>query len=267
MSLPDLQSPEVWVSLLSLTALEIVLGIDNIIFISIISNKLSPAEQARARNLGLGLALAFRIALLFTITWIITLTRPVFTLSWAMGPDGLPLGVSVKDLILMAGGLFLIGKSTNEVYYKLEGKAHQKGSGPAKTLSSVIVQIILVDLVFSFDSILTAVGLVKDVSIMIAAVVLSMSVMLAFAGPISRFVNRHPSLQMLALGFLIMIGVLLVAEGFHQKFSKGYLYFAMAFSLLIELLNIRMRRHQQPVQLHGPGEAAAAEKIFEQKQP
>lgn len=257
----NIGQPEFWFSLLTLTALEIVLGIDNVIFISIISNKLPESERPKARNWGLLLALVFRLGLLFTITWIITLTKPLFHLGFWL-KDGQPLGISVKDLILMLGGAFLIAKSTNEMFHKLEVETQEQDIKGRITLSGVIVQIILVDMVFSFDSILTAVGLVKEVGIMVLAVIISMGVMLAFAGRISDFVNKHPSLQVLALGFLIMIGTMLVAEGFHQKFDKGYLYFAMAFSLVIELVNMRMRKKRgQPVQLYGRGEKAAKDRL------
>lgn len=260
----SMAQPEFWISLLTLTALEIVLGIDNVIFISIISNKLPEVERPKARNLGLLLALVFRLGLLFTISWIITLTKPIFHLGFWPGKDGLPLGISVKDLILMLGGAFLIAKSTNEMFHKLEVETKEHDIKGRTTLSGVIVQIILVDMVFSFDSILTAVGLVKEVSIMVMAVIISMGVMLAFAGRISNFVNKHPSLQVLALGFLIMIGTMLVAEGFHQKFDKGYLYFAMAFSLVIELVNMRMRKkREKPVQLHGVSEEAVGDGLME----
>ncbi len=259
----SMAQPEFWISLLTLTALEIVLGIDNVIFISIISNKLPVAERPKARNWGLILALFFRLALLFTITWIITLTKPIFHFGFLQDKTGHALGISVKDLILMLGGLFLIAKSTNEMFHKLEVETKEHNIKGRAALSAVIVQIILVDMVFSFDSILTAVGLVKEVSVMVMAVIISMAVMLAFAGRISNFVNQHPSLQILALGFLIMIGTLLVAEGFHQKFDKGYLYFAMAFSLVIELINMRMRKkREKPIQLHGLGEEAVEDGLM-----
>ncbi|HOY16390.1 MAG TPA: TerC family protein [Haliscomenobacter sp.] len=259
----SMAQPEFWISLLTLTALEIVLGIDNVIFISIVSNKLPLAERPKARNLGLILALFFRLGLLFTITWIITLTKPLFSIDFVRNQLGHPLGISVKDLILMAGGLFLIAKSTNELFHKLEVETQEHDIKGRATLSGVIVQIILVDMVFSFDSILTAVGLVKEISVMVMAVIISMVVMLAFAGRISNFVNNHPSLQVLALGFLIMIGTMLVAEGFHQKFDKGYLYFAMAFSLVIELINMRARKKKkQPIQLHGLGEEAVEDGLM-----
>jgi predicted tellurium resistance membrane protein TerC len=262
--LANINQPEFWISLLTLTALEVVLGIDNVIFISIISNKLPVEQRPKARNWGLILALIFRLGLLFTISWIITLTKPVFSIGFLSDKDGGPLGISVKDLILMIGGLFLIAKSTNELFHKLEVKTTEHDIKGRATLSAVIFQIILVDMVFSFDSILTAVGLVKDITVMVLAVLISMIVMLAFAGSISNFVNKHPSLQVLALGFLIMIGTLLVAEGFHQKFDKGYLYFAMAFSLVIELINMRLRKNrQQPIQLHGLGEEAVKDGLLD----
>lgn len=248
----DFQSPEMWLSLLTLTFLEIVLGIDNIIFISIVANKLPPHQQATARNWGLILALMFRLGLLFAINWIVSLTQPVLSLPFVLEEDGGALGLSWRDIILLLGGFFLIGKSTLEIHYKLE-KAEQKASGlhaAAASLTTVLIQIVLVDAVFSFDSILTAIGLVQDVTLMIIAVTLSMLVMLAFAGVISRFINRHPTLQVLALAFLILIGVLLVSEGLHRKFSKSYVYVAMAFSLGVELINMRLRRRREPVQLN-----------------
>ncbi len=255
--MPDFSSPEIWISLLTLTFLEVVLGIDNIIFISIVANKLPASEQARARNLGLGLALIFRILLLLGITWIISLTNPLFSIpAFFNGMES--IDISVKDLILLLGGLFLIAKSTSEIHHKLEGKSEKESKLAVKvTLSAILVQIVLVDLVFSFDSILTAIGLVKDVAIMIIAVVISILIMMAYAGPVSRFINKHPTLQMLALSFLILIGVMLVMEGFHQHVSKGYIYFAIAFSLLVEILNMRIRKRQSPVQLHGIQEEAA----------
>lgn len=255
--MPDFSSPEIWISLLTLTFLEVVLGIDNIIFISIVANKLPEAEQARARNLGLLLALVFRILLLLGITWIISLTNPLFSIPAFF--DGMePIDISVKDLILLLGGLFLIAKSTSEIHHKLEGHGEKEKEVKVKaTLSAILVQIVLVDLVFSFDSILTAIGLVKEVVIMIIAVVISILIMMAYAGPVSRFINKHPTLQMLALSFLILIGVMLVMEGFHQHVSKGYIYFAIAFSLIVEVLNMRIRKRQSPIQLHGVQEEAA----------
>jgi predicted tellurium resistance membrane protein TerC len=243
LSIPDFADPGVWISLLTLFALETVLGIDNIIFISLLTNRLPASEQPKARRLGLILALLFRLALLFGITWIVTLKEPVFHLGFWLDDKGVPMGISVKDIILILGGAFLIGKSTTELYQKTEGrhKESQQGKG-TKAIRSIILQIIAVDVVFSLDSILTAVGLVESVWIMVIAVLMSMLVMLVFAGGISNFINEHPSLQVLALAFLILIGVLLVAEGFEQGFGKGYVYFGMAFALGVELLNMRMRK-------------------------
>ncbi len=246
---PNLTDPSVITALLTLTFLEIILGVDNIIFISIVSNKLPESQQPRARMIGLMLAMFFRIGLLFGITWLITLTKPLFDVP-LITDDGQPIGISWKDIILILGGIFLIFKSTLEIHQKLEKvTAH----GPKKivtSFSAVIVQIVLVDMVFSFDSILTAVGLVDNVWTMIIAVVISMIIMMLFAGKISRFINKHPTLQILALAFLILIGVLLVAEGFHQHINKSYIYTAIAFSLIVELINMRLRRKHEPVDLN-----------------
>lgn len=240
---------ETWIALATLTFLEIVLGVDNIIFISIVSNKLPEKQQPKARNLGLMLAMGFRILLLLGITWIIQLTDPLFTLPIIHEP------ISVKDLILIGGGLFLLGKSVTEIHHKLEGgsvgKEEKKG---ATSFTMVITQIILVDMVFSFDSILTAIGLVKEVLVMIIAVVISMLVMMAFAGAISRFISKHPTLQMLALSFLILIGFMLVVEGLGTHVDKGYIYFAIFFSLIVELLNMRLRKRGEPIELRKRGE-------------
>jgi predicted tellurium resistance membrane protein TerC len=252
MHIPDFSDPAIWLSLLTLTFLEIVLGVDNIIFISIISDKLEPAQQKRARTIGLVLAMVFRVALLLTITWIMRLQDPLFTIPFIKN-DGVPVAISWKDLILMAGGIFLIFKSTLEIHHKLE-KPDESAGGKKPvyaTISSVILQIVMIDAVFSFDSILTAIGLVDDVFIMIIAVVISILIMIAFAGTISRFINRNPTLQMLALAFLIAIGIMLVAEGFHQKISKSYIYTMIAFSLLVELLNMRLRKKHETVKLRG----------------
>lgn len=243
MIIPDFSDPAVWLSLLTLTFLEIVLGVDNIIFISIISDKLHPDRQKRARTIGLIFAMFFRVALLLGITWILQLTRPLFTLPYIKAA-GQPIDISWKDLILMAGGIFLIAKSTLEIHHKLE-KPRQKVDQQQPTyatIRSVVIQIVLIDAVFSFDSILTAIGLVEEVLIMIIAVVISILIMIGFSGTISRFINRNPTLQMLALSFLIAIGIMLVAEGFHQKISKSYIYTTIAFSLCVELLNIRLRK-------------------------
>lgn len=244
MTIPDFSDPAIWVSLLTLTFLEIVLGVDNIIFISIISDKLSPEKQRKARNIGLMLAMVFRVLLLLTITYIMRLKEPLFTIPF-IKEDGVPVGMSWKDIILLAGGLFLVVKSTIEIHHKLEvpnGKESEKKI--YASLGSVIIQIILIDAVFSFDSILTAIGLVEEVFIMIIAVVISIVLMMIFAGPISRFINRNPTLQMLALAFLIAIGIMLVAEAFHQEISKGYIYSMIAFSLIVEMLNMRLRKKQ-----------------------
>lgn len=234
------------IALLTLSALEIVLGIDNIIFISILSGKLPPEQRAKARQLGLALAMLMRIGLLFALSWVMGLVEPLFGI---MGHE-----VSGRDLILLGGGLFLIGKSTFEIHERLEGPEHGPiDSGTRVSFGSVLVQIMLLDIVFSLDSVITAVGMAQNITIMIAAVIASVAVMMLFAGTVSDFVERHPTIKMLALSFLILIGVMLVAEGFGQHVSKGYIYFAMAFSLLVELLNMRLRRvSAAKVQLHGP---------------
>jgi predicted tellurium resistance membrane protein TerC len=235
-------SADTWISLLTLTFMEIVLGIDNIIFISLVAGKLPRAEQPRARTIGLSLALGFRILLLLSITWVIGLKAPLFTLP--ITAEG--WGVTGRDLILLIGGLFLIWKSTSEIHDKFdsanETEEERKENLKRVTLSAVITQIVFVDIVFSFDSILTAVGLAQEVMVMILAVIISMGIMLSFAGKVADFVNNHQTVKMLALSFLIMIGMMLVAEGLHQHISKGYIYFAMAFSLLVETLNLRLGR-------------------------
>lgn len=230
--------PETYISLLTLTAMEIVLGIDNLIFISIISQRLPVEQQAKARTLGLSLALIFRIGLLFLISWIIGLVAPLFSI---MSHE-----VSGRDLILLAGGLFLIAKSTTEIHHKIEGGHAAASSSRRASFTGVIVQILLLDLVFSFDSVITAVGLVQDIPIMVIAVIISMAVMLVFAGSISDFINKHPAVKMLALAFLLMIGTLLFAEGLHLHVPKGYIYFAMAFSIFVEVLNIKVRSRGAP---------------------
>lgn len=250
MQFPDFADPSVWISLLTLSFLEIVLGVDNIIFISIVAGKLREDQQEKARKLGLILAMFFRIGLLLAITWMIRLTTPLFTLGFIKDADDLPIGISWKDIILFAGGVFLIAKSTLEIHHKLEQSNQSDATKTYSGFRAVIVQIILVDAVFSFDSILTAIGLVENVIIMIIAVVISMLIMIGYSGVITRFINKHPTFQMLALTFLILIGVLLVAESFHQKISKSYVYTAIAFSLIVELLNMRIRKKQQPVQLN-----------------
>lgn len=247
----NLTDPGVLTALLTLTVLEIILGVDNIIFISIVSNKLPPAQQPRARLVGLLLAMAFRIGLLLTISWIVQLTAPLFTVPFIKA-EGKPVGIGWRDLILVAGGIFLVFKSTLEIHHKLEKSKPQNATaqGASAAFGAVILQIVLVDAVFSFDSILTAIGLVDEVWVMITAVVISMTIMILFSGAISRFINNHPTLQMLALAFLIMIGVMLIAEGFHQHFNKSYIYTAIAFSLVVELINMRLRKNREPVDLN-----------------
>jgi predicted tellurium resistance membrane protein TerC len=222
--------------------MEIVLGIDNIIFISIIAGRLPKEDQKRARVMGLSLALVIRIILLLFISWLAGLTDPVITL--------LDQGFSARDLIMMGGGLFLLGKSTLEIHHKLEGEENEEGKKLVRaSFSQIIFQILLLDIVFSLDSIITAIGLVKEVGIMITAVVISMIVMMIFAGKIGDFIEKHPTLKMLALSFLLMIGLVLFAEGFGVHVPKGYIYFAMAFSILVEMLNMRMLRKNKPVHL------------------
>src|SRR6478736_5551902 len=239
--------PQIWISLVTLTGLEIVLGIDNIIFISILAGKLPKDQQQKARQLGLMLALVSRLLLLASIAWIAKLTTPLFTL--------FDHGFSGRDLILIFGGLFLLAKSTHEIHEKLEGV--DGGHNPAKstvTFRSVLIQIMLFDVVFSLDSVITAVGMAKHLGVMVAAVIIALVFMLFFAGKISDFIHKHPSLKMLALSFLMLIGCALVAEGFHKEIPKGYIYFAMAFSVGVEALNIRMRgkKKSATVELHQP---------------
>jgi predicted tellurium resistance membrane protein TerC len=237
-----LTDPQAWIGFLTLTVLEIVLGIDNVIFISILSNKLPGTQRATARRLGLGLAMGVRILLLLSISWITRLTAPIFSL-WGHEISG-------RDLVLLVGGLFLLAKATHEIHGKLEGAEHGSAAPAAPSFASVIVQILLLDIVFSLDSVITAVGMVQQVGVMIAAVVVAVVFMMVFAGPVSDFVERHPTVKVLALAFLLMIGAMLVAEGFHQHNPKGYVYFAMAFSVFVEMLNIRLRRVSEPVHLH-----------------
>jgi predicted tellurium resistance membrane protein TerC len=233
--------PEAWIGLLTLTVLEIVLGIDNIIFISILAGKLPAQQQERARRVGLAGAMVTRIALLAALAWIIRLTAPLFHLL------GHPF--SGRDLILIAGGLFLITKSTREIHEGLEGDAGQAGTAVRASFGAVVGQIVLLDIVFSLDSVITAVGMARHLPVMIAAVVIAVGVMMFAATSISRFVHRHPTVKMLALSFLLMIGVSLIADGFGQHIAKGYIYFAMGFSVFVELLNIRVRSRSAPVQL------------------
>ena len=234
-------SAEGWIALGTLTVLEIVLGIDNIVFISILAGKLRAQDRERARKVGLSLAMFIRIALLLSITWVMGLTEPLFTL-WK--------AISGRDLILIIGGLFLIAKSTHEIHDKLEGAEGSASAKVAASFSAVIIQILLLDIVFSLDSVITAVGMVEDVSVMILAVIIAVGVMLVSAGPISDFVERHPTVKMLALSFLLLIGVSLIGEGLDQHIPKGYIYFAMGFSIFVEMINLRMRKKSEPVHLH-----------------
>ncbi len=235
--------PQIWISLVTLTALEIVLGIDNIIFISILAGKLPADQQAKARQTGLMLALITRILLLCSLAWMVKLTAPFLAL--------FGFALSGRDLILLGGGLFLIWKSTREIHEKLEGAEEITGTGKVTPkFGAIIVQILLLDIVFSLDSVITAVGMANQLGVMIAAVVIALGVMLKYAGAVSDFVHHHPTLKMLALSFLLLIGVTLVAEGTHQHVNKGYIYFAMAFSFGVELLNLKLRKKSAPVMLH-----------------
>jgi predicted tellurium resistance membrane protein TerC len=234
--------PESWIAVLTLTFLEIVLGIDNIIFIAIIAGKLPEQKQEKARRLGLLFALFFRVGLLLSISWIMGLKDPLFAI-FSFEATG-------RDVILFLGGVFLLIKTTLEIHEKLEGEKESKVKKQASSLLSVIIQIVFIDIIFSFDSILTAVGLTEHVVLMITAVIVSMIIMMAFAGYVSRFINKHPSIQMLALSFLIMIGVVLIAEAFHEEVPKAIIYSSVGFSLLVELLNMRAKRKSDPVKLH-----------------
>jgi predicted tellurium resistance membrane protein TerC len=236
--------PQAWIAFATLTALEIVLGIDNVVFISILAGKLPTEQQAKARRVGLSLAMIIRILLLLSISWIVRLTDPLFSF---FGQE-----ISGRDLILLAGGLFLIGKSTHEMHDRLEGEEGHTSARVASSFASVIIQILLLDIVFSLDSVITAVGMADDLGVMISAVVIAVLFMLFFAGAISGFVDRHPTVKMLALSFLLLIGVSLIAEGWELHIPKGYIYFAMAFSLFVEILNLRLRAKAQPVKLHAP---------------
>ena len=245
--------PEIWISLLTLTVLEIILGIDNIVFISILAGKLPQEQQGKARQTGLMLALITRILLLCGLAWMVKLTNLLFHIP-TFGLTEHAHGVSGRDLILILGGLFLLWKSTHEIHEKMEGEDGGTSSRVAPKFAAVIVQILLLDIVFSLDSVITAVGMAKYLGVMIAAVIIALVFMLFFAGRISDFIHKHPSLKMLALSFLMLIGCALVAEGFDKKIPKGYIYFAMAFSVGVESLNIRMRgkAKSKPVELHQP---------------
>lgn len=237
-----ISDPQIWIAFLTLSVLELVLGIDNIIFISILSGKLPAEQQPRARFIGLTLALVMRVLLLLSLTWVMGLVEPLFSI---FGKD-----VSGRDLILLIGGLFLIGKSTHEIHGSLEGAEGTTVKKVYVSFTSVIIQITLLDIVFSLDSVITAIGMVDNIYVMIAAVVVAIVAMMLFASPIGNFVERHPTIKMLALAFLLLIGFTLVAEGFQQHIPKGYIYFAMAFSVLVEFLNMRLRKRGEPVSLH-----------------
>jgi predicted tellurium resistance membrane protein TerC len=241
-------TPEIWIALLTLTVLEIVLGIDNIVFLSILAGKLPAAQQARARRVGLALAMLMRIGLLASLAWMIRLTKPFVSV---LGHD-----LSGRDLILLAGGLFLIGKSTREIHAKLEGEERKGGARSPASFANVVGQIVLLDIVFSLDSVITAVGMARQLGVMIAAVAIAVGVMMLSATAISDFVHRHPTVKMLALSFLLLIGVSLMADGLGQHFPKGYIYFAMAFSVFVEMLNLRLRTRgaagEGPVRLRDP---------------
>ncbi|HEX2155338.1 MAG TPA: TerC family protein [Acidimicrobiia bacterium] len=253
-----LTNPDIWIALLTLTVLEIVLGIDNIVFISILSGKLPESEQDKARNIGLGLAMVMRILLLLAISWVIGLTDPLFEI---IGQE-----ISGRDIILILGGLFLLAKATFEIHEKLEGEETRETAGLARvSFMSVIIQILLLDLVFSLDSVITAVGMADEIGVMIAAVIIAIGVMLLSAGKISDFVNDHPTVKMLALSFLLLIGMSLVAEGWELHIPKGYIYFAMGFSIFVEALNLRLRKPKveaapvelRPTYVKGPDASGA----------
>jgi predicted tellurium resistance membrane protein TerC len=245
--------PEIWIALFSLTALEIVLGVDNVIFISILASRLPQEQQAKARQLGLGLALITRILLLAGLSYMARLTTTLFEVP-TLGLLSNPHPVSGRDLILIGGGLFLLGKSTHEIHAKLEGEDGGAARRVAPGFAGVIAQILILDVVFSLDSVITAIGMANRLGVMVAAVIIALVFMLIFAGRISDIINRHPTLKMLALAFLILVGFALVAEGFHREVPKGYIYFAMAFSVGVEMLNIRLRSRKKtaPVELHQP---------------
>lgn len=237
-----LAEPQAWVSFLTLLVLEVVLGIDNIIFISILAGKLPPEQQARARYIGLALALVIRVILLFSLSWVIGLTAPLFVV--------FNQAISGRDLILLLGGLFLLGKATFEIHENMEGEEGHASARVKANFTSVIIQIILLDAVFSLDSVITAVGMVDQIGIMIAAVVVAITFMMIFAAPVGNFVHRHPTIKMLALSFLLLIGLTLVVESFDIHIPKGYIYFAMGFSVFVEFLNLRLRKKSVPVDLH-----------------
>jgi predicted tellurium resistance membrane protein TerC len=237
-----ISNPEIWIALATLTVLEIVLGIDNIIFISILAGKLPQDRQARARTIGLGMAMLTRIGLLFSLTWILRLTAPLFLL---LGQE-----ISGRDVILIAGGLFLIAKSTRELHLKLEGEEGHASRAARASLTGIVIQIALLDIIFSMDSVITAVGMTNHLGVMVTAVIIAVICMMIFSGYLNDFVHRHPTIKVLALSFLLLIGVTLIADGFDQHISKGYIYFAMAFSVFVEILNLQVRKRESaPVHL------------------
>ncbi len=248
-----ISDPQAWIAFATLTVLEIVLGVDNVVFISILAGKLPAEQREKARRVGLGLAMLIRILLLFSIAWVVRLTSPLFTV--------LAQEISGRDIILLVGGLFLLAKSTHEMHGLLEGDEGHSSARVAASFASVIVQILLLDIIFSLDSVITAVGMVDDIAVMVAAVVVAVAFMFAFAGAVSRFVEKHPTVKMLALSFLLLIGVSLIAESLDFHIPKGYIYFAMAFSLFVETINIRLRKSRQaPVHLHAAYTEEAATK-------
>jgi len=242
--------PETWIAFLTLVALELVLGVDNVIFISILAGKLPQEEQKRARSTGIMMAVVTRILLLLSLSWIIGLTEPLFSV--------IGFEISGRDLVLIAGGLFLLWKSVHEIHQKLEGEEGHSSAKVRASFWNVIIQIMLLDIVFSLDSVITAVGMVDHIAIMIAAVIISAGVMVFTATPLASFVERHPTVKMLALSFLLLIGFTLIVEGLHQHIPKGYIYFAMGFSVLVEMLNLRIRGGAKPVSLHEPYKGAVA---------
>lgn len=239
-----LADPQIWIAFITLVTLELVLGVDNVIFISILAGKLPPGEQKRARQTGLALAVLSRILLLFSLSWIIGLTAPLFSVR--------DFEISGRDIVLFLGGLFLLAKATIEIHQKLEGVEGHASARIKPSFASVMVQVLLLDVVFSLDSVITAVGMVDELAVMIAAVIVAAGTMIAVAGPVGDFVERHPTVKMLALSFLLLIGFTLVIESLHQHIPKGYIYFAMGFSVFVEMLNLRLRKERSPVELHKP---------------
>jgi predicted tellurium resistance membrane protein TerC len=247
-----LLEPQTWIAFATLVALELVLGIDNVVFITILASKLPPEQHQKARVTGLSLAIISRILLLLSLTWIMQLTKPIFTIY--------NISISGRDIILFIGGMFLLAKATFEIHSKLEGEEGHASARVKPSFNNVIVQILLLDVVFSLDSVITAVGMANRVEIMIAAVVIAALTMIFFVGPVGNFVERHPTVKMLALAFLLLIGFTLVVESLHQHIPKGYIYFAMAFSIFVEMLNLRLRKTTKPVSLHEPYAQGVEEK-------